>query len=136
MNSGTLARFLDSVVTGVDYRPDTVGGNTFIDRVPPTPDLAVSVLAFGGDHDRPVGEAVAIWQVRVRGASDDPVSPATLITAISAALNDQATPTVFAPATADEATVTLVTVGVPYLLGWDALDRAEWAVRVTIRYAA
>lgn len=135
MNSETMAYLLDSLNTDVDYRPTMAGGNTFIDRVPASPDSCVSVIAFGGDTDKAVGEGIAVWQIRVRGEADDPVGPRSLITSIADDLFALPVPVSVATNSPGAARVVLFNVGVPYMLGWDDLDRCEWALRVEVRFS-
>lgn len=72
----------------VDYHDDgTVGGDCFLDHMPPEPDAAVSITLYGGiaqpsslPYDLPT------VQIRTRGAKHDPVAPLVRIDAIYAAL--------------------------------------------------
>ena len=134
MNSQTLAHFLDDLGL-VDFRPDSDGGNCFVDRLPASPDACVVISAFGGSYDTAVDEEVATWQIRTRGVADDAVGPYEAIKAITDALSAAATPLLMAEGTDHEARVILIATGIPALLGWDTNDRAEWVARVTLRSA-
>ena len=137
MNSGTIARFLTDAGI-VDYRPTATGGNCFIDRMPPSPDVAVAVSWLGGEIDKATGERTEEFQIRVRGAADDPGTPRDLAQLISAALNalGDAAPATIANGTDDASLVILCSAGTPGLFSPDTLDRHEWALRVRVRTGA
>jgi hypothetical protein len=129
MTAGTLAEYL------ADEFEDIVwDSNLFVDRVPAKPNVCVSVITFGGVRDRGTNEEIATFQIRVRGAADDPVYANALLRQIADALFALRAPLTMAVGTDDEARITGIEPGVPYNLGWDANDRSQWALRVVFRY--
>jgi hypothetical protein len=69
-----LARHLVAVGL-VDYDPDGVTGNTFMEAMPPTPDEAIVLTLYGGPQpDSRLPYDPPNLQVRVRGTSDPRIS--------------------------------------------------------------
>lgn len=60
----------------VDYRPDEVGGDCFVDHMPQTPDGAVAIFhtGSGGEADFALPYDEPTVQVMVRGSGDPRVS--------------------------------------------------------------
>ncbi len=87
MIAENLAKYLDNLDI-VDYRPNTVGGNTFINQMPDQPDLAVALFDYPGpapDIKHPYDYPNV--QVRVRGGLD-PRPALALLDSIYDALHD------------------------------------------------
>ena len=78
MIARALAKYLDTANL-VTYEADAAGGDCFLEHLPDSPDEAVMVLSTGGN---PLGPAATYgWdeptvQLMVRGAPDDPETPA------------------------------------------------------------
>lgn len=134
MKSATLAYHLDAVGL-VDFRPTASGGNCFVDRMPDAPDLIVVVTELGGNVDQVGNDEMQTFQIRVRGAADDPTTPRTLAGQIADAIVALAssTPAVLAENTAFASTLVLVEPGLPANMGLDVKDRTEWVLRVSTR---
>jgi hypothetical protein len=82
-----LAKWLDDA--GLVTYSATSGGDCFLEHLPDSPDAAVMVLSTGGN---PLGAAATYgWdeptvQLMVRGAADDPTTPAASAQALYDAL--------------------------------------------------
>jgi len=71
-----LAQYLDGLGL-VDFRPDSTGGDCFIETLPASPDEAVALTLYGGTQpDSRLGYDMPSLQVRVRGTTDPRVSRA------------------------------------------------------------
>lgn len=69
-----LARYLDGLGL-LEYDPEGVTGDTFIDTMPSSPDVAVALSCYGGpEADSKLGWDEPSVQVRVRGGPDPRVS--------------------------------------------------------------
>lgn len=80
MISYALARYLHAAGVAV-LGEDLPAGNLFIEHLPKSPDLAVSIRTTGGDPIMGswwLGDDQPTVQVIVRGAPDDPVTPHAL----------------------------------------------------------
>ena len=134
MNSATLASYLDEIGL-VDFRPTASGGNCFVDRMPDAPDLVVVVTELGGNVDQVGNDEMQTWQIRVRGAADDPMTPRVLAGQIADALVALAssTPVLIAGNSVFASTLVLVEPGLPANMGLDVKDRTEWVLRVYTR---
>lgn len=119
------------------YDTEGADGNVFVELVPDTPDLAVSIVSFGGTHDFAVGETVTEFQVRVRGEAGNPMAAQQLALGLGHhwRTNGFGAPSVWAEGTDAEATVIYAQPTVPYLMGWDENGRPEFVFRIRIRHA-
>jgi hypothetical protein len=69
-----IALYLDSLGL-LDYDPDGVSGDCFIDGLPPVPDSVVALTGYGlGEPDPLEGDDESGLQVRARGGPDPRVS--------------------------------------------------------------
>lgn len=130
-----LARHLAATEDGVTFDETGVTGNTFIDTMPSTPDLAVAVTGSGanpkapGTGHLPLDEPTV--QIRVRSIRFDPRPGKTLAWAIYHRLvNLHAT--VLDPGGDAEVYVTRTTAvqSGPASIGRDANDRPEFVINL------
>lgn len=71
-----MARHLAGLVDGLDLNEVDSGGNVFIGRMPPEPDVALAVTPTGGAQ-QPTARPTNLprLQIRTRGVKHDPVGP-------------------------------------------------------------
>jgi hypothetical protein len=120
----------------LSYDPDGAGGNVFVGRMPPEPDVAVYVTAGGGappdplwPHDTPDVQAI------VRGAADDPYGTAALAAAVFDALHGRT----LVDVDTNDATVRIVSVLAttsPAPMGQDEQRRHETSLNFRAEVAA
>lgn len=121
-----VAHHLDSLGL-VTWRPDSAGGDCFIEHLPDQPDQAVALFTTGG---RPQGARLAhdwpTFQIRARGTVADPLGPHARLQEIYSALQclDNVT---LAEGTDHETAVGGITglQSDPVSIGRDAVERPE-----------
>lgn len=84
-----VAELLDELGHG-SYQPDATTGNIFVDHLPPTPDVAVSLWPTGGQPRRvETGTRFPSLQIRVRGDRNGRQAARALCLAIINDLHDR-----------------------------------------------
>lgn len=131
MIASAIARTLDAAIESLEYRPDSAGGNTFVDWMPDSPDVAVSVM------NRPATPNLTklpgdTAQVQVLVRHDDPTDARSLALQIFDAL--ACLPAgVIAAGTDDEVQLIGCTVTSIAPIGRDEAKRPEYSLNVSLR---
>lgn len=130
-----IAQFLDALGLA-NYQPSDVTGDTFLNRLPDQPDLALAVARYGGtESDAHLGYDEPSIQVRVRGPNTDPRVAAAKAQEIYNALHGITDRTMPAGTWLSSC---IGSQGGPIYIGPDQLGRHEYTVnfRMHIRNTA
>lgn len=132
MIASAIARTLDAAIESLEYRPDSAGGNTFVDWMPDSPDVAVAVMAQPATPNltKLPGDSGQV-QVLIRHTDPDGLSRlATSIFDALACLPAQ----ILAAGTPDEVQLIGCTATTSGPIGRDEAGRPEWSLDVSLRF--
>lgn len=132
MIAGAIARTIDAAIPSLEYRPDTAGGNLFVDWMPDTPDVAVSVMTQPATPNltKLPGDTA---QVQVLVRHTDPIDLADMAAAIFDALACLPAQ-ILAAGTPDEVQLIGCTATTSGPIGRDEAGRPEWSLDASLRF--